>query len=195
MLYQITSGLILTCFYAAFLYKQISLRNKGIHANRMGKGSKPLRTVHVERFLMTATYGSGVGQYASVFWNDHLFPFAFPEFIHIAGIVIASFGTVFFIKAITDMKDSWRAGIDENQHTGIVTEGVYQLSRNPAFVGFDCLYIGIALTIPNTVLLVLLIVTVSLLHIQILEEEKYLPKVFGEEYMNYKASTPRYLFF
>ncbi len=194
MVYQISAGLLITCFYAAFFYKQISLRRKGIHANRMGKGTKPSRTAQIEKSLMAATFGSAVGQYASVFLGTYLYPFKLPGFMHIAGIVISFLGIIFFIQAITDIKDSWRAGIDESQHTGIVTKGIYQFSRNPAFLGFDCLYIGISLTIPNTILFILMVVTIGLLHMQILEEEKFLPKVFGEEYIDYKLTTPRYLF-
>lgn len=43
------------------------------------------------------------------------------------------------------MRDSWRAGISETDKTELVTEGIYQISRNPAFLGFDLLYIGILL--------------------------------------------------
>jgi protein-S-isoprenylcysteine O-methyltransferase Ste14 len=41
------------------------------------------------------------------------------------------------------MKDSWKAGISEIDKTELVTEGIYQISRNPVFLGFNLLYIGI----------------------------------------------------
>lgn len=41
------------------------------------------------------------------------------------------------------MKDSWRAGISETDKTELVTEGIYQFSRNLAFLEFNLLYIGI----------------------------------------------------
>ena len=43
------------------------------------------------------------------------------------------------------MRDSWRAGISETYKTELVTEGIYQISRNPVFLGFELLYIGILL--------------------------------------------------
>lgn len=43
------------------------------------------------------------------------------------------------------MRDSWRAGISETDKTELVTEGIYQISRNSAFLGFDLLYIAILL--------------------------------------------------
>ncbi len=42
------------------------------------------------------------------------------------------------------MRDSWRAGFSYDQRTGLVMTGIYRLSRNPAFLGFDLLYIGCA---------------------------------------------------
>ena len=49
------------------------------------------------------------------------------------------------------MRDFWRAGIPETDKTELVTEGIYQISRNPAFLGFDLLYIGILLERKETI--------------------------------------------
>ena len=49
------------------------------------------------------------------------------------------------------MRDFWRAGISETDKTELVTEGIYQISRNPAFLGFDLLYIGILLERKETI--------------------------------------------
>lgn len=193
--FQIAAAVLLTAFYGMYFYKQLNLRTKGIRTNRMAKGSKPPKTAAIERFLKAATYLTAAGQYASVCWGQHLLPVALPDFLRITGLAIALCGVVFFVLATTHMKDSWRAGIDESQSTAMVTNGVYRISRNPAFVGFDFLYIGIALAIPNVVLFALMVVTVCLLHLQILEEEAYLPKVFRDAYLKYKAETPRYLLF
>ena len=49
------------------------------------------------------------------------------------------------------MRDSWRAGISETDKTELVTEGIYQISRNPAFLRFDLLHIGILLEQKGTI--------------------------------------------
>ncbi|RGC80247.1 isoprenylcysteine carboxylmethyltransferase family protein [Hungatella hathewayi] len=90
------------------------------------------------------------------------------------------------------MKDSWRAGIAENDKTEIVTSGIYQISRNPAFLGFDCVYIGLLLMFFNPILLIFSVFAIIMLHLQILQEEQYLPKVFGNDYINYKNKVYRY---
>ena len=40
------------------------------------------------------------------------------------------------------MKDSWQAGIPDKDKTELVTTGIYRFSRNPAFLGFDLMYVG-----------------------------------------------------
>ena len=101
-------------------------------------------------------------------------------------------GDLIFFIAVRTMKDSWRAGIPESDKTAIVTHGIYQYSRNPAFLGFDMMYAGILLMYFNWLLLLFTAWVAVMLHMQILQEEKYLATVFGEEYLTYKKCTGRY---
>ena len=195
MQFSIICGLLITCFYALYFYKQIQLRRQGIKTNRLAKGSKPAKTATVERWLLVATYGTAVIQYLSVFIQKHMLPFTLPLWVRWIGLVIAACGVIIFLLAITTMRDNWRAGVDESQSTEMVTRGVYRFSRNPAFVGFDLLYIGTVLALPNIPMLLAAIVAIVVLHLQIVEEEAYLPSVFGESYLAYKKRTPRYFLF
>lgn len=63
--------------------------------------------------------------------------------------VIATAGDIVFVISVLTMKDSWRAGVSETDKTELVTDGIYQISRNPAFLGFDLVYIGILLMFFN----------------------------------------------
>lgn len=180
MQYQVICGLFITCFYALYFCKQLGLRRQGIQTNRLAKGSKPAKTVNVERLLLIATYVAAVIQYLSVLFRTYLLPFSLPASIRWLGIALAAGGVVFFLLAITTMRDSWRAGVDESQKTEMITRGIYRYSRNPAFVGFDLLYIGTTLALPNVAMAAATLITMTLLHLQIIEEEAYLPSVFGE---------------
>jgi protein-S-isoprenylcysteine O-methyltransferase Ste14 len=191
---QICTVVLITGFYIAYFAKQILLRKKGIITNRLAKGNKPKKTTMIERCLLVTTYGSAVIQYASVFFSRYMLPLSFPAIVRWIGVIFAGGGVLFFLLAITSMRDSWRAGVDESQKTTIVTTGVYRVSRNPAFLGFDLLYLGTALAMPNMVMIVVALISMVLMHLQILEEEKFLPRAFGEEYLRYKQYTPRYLF-
>ena len=169
------------------------LNQKGIKTNRLAKGAKPQRTNLIETALLICTYLTASFQFFSVFLNSYFLPLMFSLYIRVLGLVILACGVIFFILAITTMQDNWRAGIDEDEkRTTIVKHGIYRYSRNPAFVGFDLLYLGSILVNPNIILCTVAIITCFLLHLQILEEERFLPTIFGEEYLLYKQNTPRY---
>lgn len=187
--------ILITTFYIAYFAKQILLKKRGIVTNRLAKGQKPRKTAMIETGLLLITYGMAVFQYASLFLERYLLPLKLPASLRWLGIVLALFGVLFFIFAITTMRDSWRAGIDESQKTAMVTRGIYSISRNPAFVGFDLLYIGSALAMPGVLIFVLALAGVLFMHLQILEEEVYLPRIFGDEYAEYQKRTPRYFLF
>ena len=91
------------------------------------------------------------------------------------------------------MKDSWRAGIPEKDKTKLVTGGIYKISRNPAFLGFDLSYTGMLLLYFNPLLAAFTVFAVVMLHLQILQEEKFMKATFGAEYCEYKARVCRYL--
>lgn len=92
---------------------------------------------------------------------------------------------LFFLLATITMKDSWRVGIPLEK-TNIITDGIYKWSRNPAFVGFDLLYISNTLLYYNIPLLFNSIFAIVMLHMQILQKEKFMLKTFDNEYKNYK---------
>ena len=98
-----------------------------------------------------------------------------------------------FLLSVLSMKDSWRAGIPDRDRTELVTSGIYQFSRNPAFLGFDLMYIGVMLMYCNYLTVPLSVFSIVMLHLQILQEERYLEETFGEAYREYKRHTFRYL--
>lgn len=194
MAMRITAAILLTCFYGAFFYKLLQLRRHGIAGNRMGRGRKPASAMVTEILMTLAVFATAVMQYASVFWLTRMVPITLPAFVRLLGFSAMTSGVIFFVRATMDMRDSWRVGVDETQKTSMITHGVYSISRNPAYVGFDFLFVGAVLSLPNVILAVCSAMVILLLHLQILEEERMLPYVFGHAYTQYKAKTPRYLF-
>jgi protein-S-isoprenylcysteine O-methyltransferase Ste14 len=108
------------------------------------------------------------------------------------GLIIFALGIGLFITAMVTMKDSWRAGIPSEDKTTMVSSGIYRFSRNPAFLGFDLTYIGTCLAFGNMVLFITAAITILIMHLQILEEEKFLENTFKGEYLNYKRKVGRY---
>jgi protein-S-isoprenylcysteine O-methyltransferase Ste14 len=78
--------------------------------------------------------------------------------------------------------------------TAIVRAGPYRFSRNPIYLAFSLLQLGIAIWVNSAWLLATLVVAVALMHfIVIRREEQYLERKFGAEYLQYKASVRRWL--
>lgn len=106
---------------------------------------------------------------------------------------VATLGGAVFLCAVLCMKDSWRAGIPDKDRTALVTTGIYRYSRNPAFLGFDLMYTGVLLMYCNPLTAAFSLFAVIMLHLQILQEEKYLTATFGAPYQAYCRRVFRYL--
>lgn len=105
--------------------------------------------------------------------------------IIVVSLLCGFLSILFFLLATITMKDSWRVGIPLEK-INIITDGIYKWSRNPAFVGFDLLYISSTLLYYNIPLLFNSIFAIVMLHMQILQKEKFMLKTFDNEYKNYK---------
>lgn len=76
-----------------------------------------------------------------------------------------------------------------------VTGGIYRISRNPMYTFYSICIIGTIIASASLWLLILFIPFVLATHRVILGEERYCAETYGEPYMKYKKSTPRYLLF
>ena len=186
--FKLMAIFILAVFYAIYFGKMIIQKKKGITTHQIGKRKeKKLHTV--ETLMSVATFSVVIIQLLSIFFDWNIMPSG----ARFTGFCIAGIGDIFFLISVTYMKDSWRAGIPEKDKTKLVTDGIYKFSRNPAFVGFDFMYIGILLMLFNIGTLLFSLFSIVMLHLQILQEEKYMAKTFGEEYLEYKKKVFRYI--
>ncbi len=179
---------VLAIFYGIYFTKMFVQKKHGIQTRQIGKRKeKKLHTV--EQLMSLATGNVVIAQLLSIAfdWNY------MPSSARFTGFCIGILGDLVFLISVLCMKDSWRAGIPESDKTKLVTDGIYKYSRNPAFFGFDLMYIGVLLMFFNPVNLILSLFPIIMLHLQILQEEKYMEATFGEEYITYKKKTFRYL--
>lgn len=107
-------------------------------------------------------------------------------------MVLGAIGNLGFAISMITMKSNWHASIKENKNDQLVTNGIYRYSRNPAFVSLDLLYIAIAMLIHTFGLYVLTAVVIWFIHLQIMQEEVFLKKMFGDSYIEYCKKTRRY---
>ncbi len=185
---MVTIG-VMAVFYIAYFAKQLSQRQQGIDTMILGKGDKPESQKKLEMTLKVATFAMPAVEILSIRWKL----MALPAWLQWTGVGIAALGVLFFVAGMLTMKNNWRAGIPEKKETSLVTTGIYSISRNPAFVGFDLMYLGIVIAFPNAWHACAAAFTAWLFHKQIKEEETFLEKAFGEEYSDYKNNVRRYI--
>lgn len=189
MLETILAIALIVLFYSIYFGKALLLRKKGIHTNQMAKGDKAPSVLRVEALLKLASYAIVPVQAVSIGLGWSLLP----RPVRLVGAALALGGDLIFLASVITMKDSWRAGISEGEKTALVQTGIYSISRNPAFLGFDLMYLGLLFLFFNPLLCAFTLFAMGMLHLQILQEEKFLKQAFGPTYAQYQAHVLRYL--
>lgn len=78
--------------------------------------------------------------------------------------------------------------------TAIVRRGPYRFSRNPIYVAFVLIHLGVAASVGSWWLLMTLAAGISVVAIAVVpREERYLEARFGSLYRDYKSSVRRWL--
>ena len=179
---------VLAIFYGVYFGKVLAQKRRGIRTRQIGRRKE--KSIHtVETLMSIATLGAPVAQLMSIAmgWN-HV-----PVNARFTGFILGMLGDLIFLLSVLCMKDSWRAGIPDKDKTQLVTTGLYRFSRNPAFLGFDLQYAGVLLMYGNLLTLGFSLFAMVMLHLQILQEERYLTDAFGEPYREYCRHVLRYL--
>jgi len=128
-------------------------------------------------------------------WHKFLLPFWYLEnetlvYFGWASLIL-SLVLIWF--AQTNMKDSWRIGIDEKNKTELVTDGFFAISRNPIFLGIMIANVGLFLVLPNAFTLVIIALSTVSVNTQIRLEEEFLLREFGKKYKDYKDRVRRWI--
>jgi protein-S-isoprenylcysteine O-methyltransferase Ste14 len=103
-----------------------------------------------------------------------------------AGVALELTAGHIFDKAETNIRP-WAPSLH------LATGGIYQWMRNPMYVGFFAMLIGLAIIFGSDWTFVTAIPAALVIHNGVvLREERYLDRKFGEDYRRYVASVPRY---
>lgn len=109
------------------------------------------------------------------------------------GIGLCLGGLLMLLLSLISFGRSFRIGIDVDHPDELVTSGVFAWSRNPIYVGFFLVLVGELLVFPNWVPLVYLAAGSWLVHRQVLREEEFMRRQYGEEYVQYCRRVRRYV--
>ncbi len=105
----------------------------------------------------------------------------------VIGLIITIWSAVLFIKAGTEIKPF-------EASTHLVTQGMYQLTRNPMYLGMVMILLGIALLFGSLTPFILIPIFVWLIQtIFIKNEEIVMERTFGDEYREYRERVRRWL--
>jgi protein-S-isoprenylcysteine O-methyltransferase Ste14 len=76
----------------------------------------------------------------------------------------------------------------------LVRTGPYRISRNPIYLAFSLLHLGVAAWVGSWWLLATLVASATFVAVVVIpREERYLQERFGLKYGDYKASVRRWL--
>src|SRR5712691_3097465 len=111
----------------------------------------------------------------------------------VTGAVVLFGGLVLLIIAQLHLGASWRIGIEEGTSPGLVTSGLYRFCRNPIFLAILITLTGYTVLVPTRLSLALLLGSFIGIRQQILTEEAYLVRTYGDGYRTYARRIGRFL--
>ncbi|HEY1284945.1 MAG TPA: isoprenylcysteine carboxylmethyltransferase family protein [Solirubrobacterales bacterium] len=169
------------------------LRTGSTGVRLIGGGAGPLEWLAGGLFALAVTLGAAAPVLAL---TGVLEPIPALDGIvgHAIGIVLAVTGIALTFAAQLAMGDSWRIGVDEGERTDLVTDGPFEIVRNPIYSAMIPGVLGLALMVPSVVAIAALATAVVALELQVRSvEEPYLLRTHGTAYAEYAARVGRFV--
>lgn len=194
--FQITT---LVIFLSIFFARSLWLTRKGVKVFRLGRGKKGIAYLLEKSFLIFFPLWLFEIFVHAAHINFHFLPSVLTDslfhctVIKIVGVVLIVFSLIIFSLALVSFKSSWRVGIDTVAPGGLITTGIFSLSRNPIFLSMNLYFLGTFMIYSNLFFLLGFIGMVIGSHIQLLHEEAFLNEKYGKPYQTYSARVRRYI--
>lgn len=127
--------------------------------------------------------------------HKYLLPFWYleNESLQFVGWALLILSLIMVWLAQSNMRESWRIGIDEENKTELITSGFFAFSRNPIFLGIMIANVGLFLVLPNAFTLLIISLSTTSINTQVRLEEEFLTEEHGEKYISYKSKVNRWL--
>jgi len=175
-----------------------SWRATGVFPIVIGRGKGAWRILELLSFLALTLWVAevllrGFRSRFDIFPDAVNLPLLQTEQSRLIGAAIVTLGLLPFVLAFINFGTSWRIGIDRKTPGALVTGGIFSLTRNPIYVGFIMIFFGIFLINGTWFFLIFALLAVVAIHFQILREEEFLQKQYGQSYVEYCRRVARYL--
>lgn len=117
-----------------------------------------------------------------------------PSALVLAGPVVLFAAVLLFILSLREFRAAGTPVRGSERTSTIVRTGPYRLSRNPIYLAFALLLLGLALSLNDLWLLITLAAFVGFISIFVIpREEQFLERNFQDQYSEYKATVRRWL--
>lgn len=133
----------------------------------------------------------GLGLLLRSFWPMQLLPASLGMPIGVMLVLVA--GTL-FISAVRTFRKAGTPVPGNRSTSTIVRSGPYGFSRNPIYLAFTLLQMGLAAWVNSLAVLLTLVPALALMVLVVIpREERYLEGRFPSEYLQYKRGVRRWL--
>src|SRR5882672_10702712 len=110
------------------------------------------------------------------------------------GALVTVLAIALFVSTVRTLQAAGSPIPGNRPTTTIVRKGPYRFSRNPIYLAFSLLQLGLSLWVNSLALLITLIPAITLIWLVVIaREERYLEARFPSEYLPYQASVRRWL--
>lgn len=117
-----------------------------------------------------------------------------PPALKLPGPIIILCAVLLFALSLREFRAAGTSVRGSERSTTIVRTGPYRFSRNPIYLSFTLLVIGLSLWLNDLWLLLTLVPAAGIIAVVVIpREERFLEENFHERYSSYKASVRRWL--
>lgn len=183
------AALTLLLMIGMVLARVLIMKTKGVDAMHFGKIDKtdyfiPPFALFYFYLVFAAAFGWPAPSTRELFDS---------EAVRWTGVALSVAGLILLAWSLVSFGQSFRVGIDTERPDTLITTGIFAFSRNPIYVGFALILLGQFLISSTWLPLAYLLAGYWLFHRQVLREEEFLSKCYGDSFQNYRQRVRRYL--
>lgn len=116
-----------------------------------------------------------------------------PSSLWLLGAFVMCGAVLIFLFSLREFRTAGTSVRGSERTTAIVRTGPYRFSRNPIYLSFVLLVLGLSIWLNDLWLLVTLVPAVGFIAVVVIpKEERFLERNFQDQYASYKASVRRW---